>query len=176
MSCVLSQREPIGSVIDVQTANSSTPNDQVLSRSSIATNYHHRILRFFSSPEFLLFAYIVSVVLAFKPLIYVAVLISLVGMNWRITSGRTIVYMVIALATMVFFATPDRIMATLATLIVLLGIFCAPEVKKLPRIEHRIALWAALILIVCCYFFTNVFDSTMAWFHIISLLSSACIC
>lgn len=158
MNWVLSQREPIGSVIDVQTARSTAFSDQASPWSSIATNYSRRILRFFSSPEFLLFAYIVSVVLVFKPLIYFAVLISLAGMNWRLTSGRTIVYVVIALATMVFFATSDRVLATLASLIVPLGIFCAPQVRKQPRVEHRFALWGALALIGYCNFFTNVFD------------------
>lgn len=158
MNYVLFQREPIGSVIDVQTANSDTPKDQVLSRSSIATNYYRRILRFFSSPEFLLFTYFVSVVLTFKPLLYFAVVLSLIGMNWRISTGRTIVYTVISLAMIVFFATPDRIMATLVCLIVPLGIFCAPQVKKLPRVEQRFALWGAFALIVYCNFFTSSFD------------------
>lgn len=97
-------------------------------------------------------------VLSFKPLLYVAVLLSLVGMNWRITPGRTIVYAVIAIATIVYFATPDRITATLAFVLVSLGLFCAPQVKKPPRVEHRFALWGVLALIVYCYFFTNAFD------------------
>lgn len=97
--------------------------------------------------------------LSFKPLIYVAVLLSLAGMRWRITPGRAIVYAVIAIATIVYFATLDRTTATLASVLVPLGLFCAPQVKKPPRVEHRLALWGALALIVYCYFFTNAFDA-----------------
>ncbi len=97
-------------------------------------------------------------ILSFKPLLYVAMLIFFTGMNWRISTGRTIAYMVIAVATIVFFATPDRLGAVLASLIVPLGIFCGPQVKMPPRVEHRFALWGMIALIVYSYFFTNSFD------------------
>ncbi len=142
----------------MQTASPTTFRVPASPRPSFATNYSRRLLSFFSSPELLVFLYIVSVVLSSKPLLYVVVLLSFAGMNWRITPGRAIVYMVIALATIVFFATPNRIGATLASLIVPLGIFCGPQVKKLPRIEHRFALWGAFIFLVYCNFFTNLFD------------------
>ncbi len=96
--------------------------------------------------------------LSFKFLIYVAVLFFIVGINWRFTLGRIIVYMVIAVATIVFFATLDRIPATLASLIVPLGIFSAPQVEKMPRLEHRLTLWGGFSLLVFYLLFTNSFD------------------
>lgn len=158
MNWATPQRDPMGLVATIQTAGPTPFKVLASPRSSTATNNSRRLLSFFSSPELLLFLYIVSVVSSFKPLLYAAVLLSFAGINWRITPSRTIVYMVIVLAIIVFFATPDRVGAVLASLIMPLGIFCGPQGKKLPRIEHRFVLWGAFALIVYCNFFINSFD------------------
>lgn len=117
-----------------------------------------RTLDLLVSPQLLVFAYVLSVLLDQKMLIYLAVCVNLLSINWTFSIPRAGVFVVLASAIFVYFVTPEKVNAAGTFLIAVLGLFDAGRRSGSHRAESRVVAYATVAIIVVAYAFTNRFD------------------